>query len=95
MVADSFDAMTTSTTYKSRTSHAQAIEQLKKFSTILYDTNVLDVAIGILKLIHIDEHINQDPISDIDNERFPYFFKDPLIHVCLHGSGQLFDIGVR
>ncbi len=84
MVADSFDAMTTSRIYKARKTIPQALEELKKFSNTLYDSQVVDVAIDVLKSVHIDENINQEPISDIDDERFAYFFKDSLTHLYNH-----------
>lgn len=83
-VADSFDAMTTSRIYKARKSITQAIEELNKFSGTLYDPHVVDVAVDILKLVHIDEQINQEPVSEIDDERFAYFFKDSLTHLYNH-----------
>jgi len=84
MIADSFDAMTTSRIYKARKTVLQAIEELNKFSNILYDPHVVKIATGVLKSVLINEYINQEPISDIDNERFAYFFKDSLTHLYNH-----------
>jgi GGDEF domain-containing protein len=84
MVADSFDAMTTSRIYKERKSVSEAIKELKNFSNKFYDPNVIDVAVNVLKLVKLDTKINQNPISNIDYERFAYFYKDLLTHVYNH-----------
>jgi putative nucleotidyltransferase with HDIG domain len=84
MIADSFDAMTTSRIYKAKKNINEAVEELKKFSHTLYDPNIIDVAIDILKLVDIDKNVNQEPVSDLDEERFAFFYKDPLTHLYNH-----------
>jgi len=78
MVADAFDAMTTSRVYRARKSVAEAIEELESLSGTWYDPNVITHAVSVLSLIDIDKNIKQMPSSIIDDERFAYFYKDPL-----------------
>ncbi|WP_373034830.1 HD domain-containing phosphohydrolase [Sulfurimonas sp.] len=83
-VADAFDAMTTSRIYKTKKTIAQAIEELRKYSGTWYDTDVVNSAIDIFKSVNLDTHTQQTPISHMDDERFAYFYKDPLTHTYNH-----------
>ncbi|MBU0720667.1 response regulator [bacterium] len=81
IIADAFDAMTTSRIYKAKKSIPEAIEELQKFSGIWYDSKVMQKAVGVLQSVIIDIDVTQDPSSHIDDERFAYFYKDPLTKV--------------
>ncbi len=78
IVADAFDAMTTNRIYKGRKSIDIALEELKSLSGSWYHPEVVEVALEVLKDVKLDTTISQMPISEIENERFSYFFKDQL-----------------
>lgn len=83
-IADAFDAMTTNRIYKSRKNAPEAIKELKEYSGTLYDPEIIDSAINVLKLVDVSTIRIQEPISSTDDERFAYFFKDPLTTVYNH-----------
>ncbi|MCW8954721.1 MAG: response regulator [Sulfurimonas sp.] len=83
-VADTFDAMTTSRIYKSRKTTSEAIQELKNLSGVWYDPLVIKSAVKVLASVEIEQSINQEPCSHMDDERFAYFFKDPLTHAYNH-----------
>ncbi|SHK25958.1 diguanylate cyclase (GGDEF) domain-containing protein/HDIG domain-containing protein [Tepidibacter formicigenes DSM 15518] len=53
-VADSFDAMTSNRPYKSRKSYNEAIEELKKYSSIQFDSAIVD---AFIEVININKHV--------------------------------------
>jgi len=77
-VADTFDAMTTNRIYKGRKSIQEALEELVSLKSLLFNADVVDAAKKVLKNITIDVKIDQLPHSDIEKERFSYFYKDML-----------------
>lgn len=81
MVADAFDAMTTNRIYKPKKRIDEALEELQRLSGIWYDADVIAHAVKIFRDVDIDVHAAQSPRSLIDDERFAYFYKDPLTHV--------------
>lgn len=83
-VADAFDAMTTGRIYKSKKTGSEAIAELRELSGIWYDPKVIEIALDVLTLIDVDENVNQEPHSYIEDERFAYFYKDPLTHLYNH-----------
>ena len=83
-IADAFDAMTTSRIYKSRKTPTEALKELKELSGTRYDPAIVDSAINVLKSVDIGTVIAQEPTSSFDDERFAYFFKDPLTKVYNH-----------
>lgn len=80
-VADSFDAMTTSRIYKARKSVEDAITELKGLSGIQYEPLVVEHASVALLDVVIAEGITQLPKSELEEERFAYFYKDILTGV--------------
>lgn len=84
MVADAFDAMTTNRIYKPRKSLQEALDELEKYSGVWYDKDVVEAAIKVLKVVELDNSINQIPASHIDDERFAYFYKDSLTKIYNH-----------
>jgi putative nucleotidyltransferase with HDIG domain len=87
IVADAFDAMTTNRIYKGRKSVAKAIEELIAGSSIQFHPEVIKVAKEVLSNVVIEESVNQLPITDIENERFSYFFRDQITNS--YNSGYL------
>ncbi len=83
-IADAFDAMTTGRVYKTKKRVEEALTEIKKLSGIWYDPYIVDTAIKALECITIENDVSQDPSSYIDDERFAYFYKDPLTHLYNH-----------
>jgi len=78
IVADAFDAMTTSRIYRGRKNLTEALDELVKLKSIQFHPEVVDSAVKVLKNVTIDENINQLPHTDVEKERFAYFYKDIL-----------------
>jgi len=78
IVADAFDAMTTNRIYKKQKSVPDAIEELKAFSGTQFHPKVVKSAIKVLCDIDISKTIHQTPITEIEKERFVYFYRDQL-----------------
>lgn len=78
MIADSFDAMTTNRIYKGRKTCQEALDEIQNLSTTQYDSDAVKAALLALKDVTIDENINQLPHTEIEKERFAYFYKDSL-----------------
>ena len=78
IVADSFDAMTTNRIYKSRKTVEEALQELQSLSEKQFDPLVVESALIALKDIEIDENINQLPQTELEEQRFAYFYKDTL-----------------
>jgi putative nucleotidyltransferase with HDIG domain len=78
MVADTFDAMTTNRIYKGRKSVNEALEEIAELQGKWFNPDVVNAAIRALADINIDDGINQLPDSDLEKERFAYFYKDRL-----------------
>ncbi len=81
MVADSFDAMTTNRIYKGRKSVQEALEEIRGLTPLQYDKRVVDAAFSALGDIEVPSGINQLPHTDIEKERFAYFYKDNLTNL--------------
>ncbi len=79
IVADALDAMTTNRIYQSRKTIEEAIEEIQSLSGTWYHPIVVD---ALLKLDQDQLNFNADtsqlPLTQIEHERFSYFFKDPL-----------------
>ena len=75
-VSDAFDAMTTSRIYKERKNIIEALQELENLSGKYFREDVVKSALIALKDISIDSNISQLPITDIEKERFSYFYKD-------------------
>ncbi len=81
IVADAFDAMTTSRIYKAKKSVSEAIDELEKLKFKQFHPEVIDKAIIVLSRVKIDANITQLPKSKLEEERFAYFYKDTLSNV--------------
>lgn len=77
IVADAFDAMTTNRIYKGRMSVPDAIEELRRCRGSQFHPDVVDAAAQCFTKVVIDE-VSQLPTSDLDKQRFSYFFNDSL-----------------
>jgi putative nucleotidyltransferase with HDIG domain len=79
-IADAFDAMTTNRIYKPRKSVQEAVDELESLKNRWYHPKVVDAASKVLIDIDIskEENISQVPKSEIEKERFSYFYKDQL-----------------
>lgn len=88
-VADSFDAMTSNRIYKPRMTVTEALEELQTLSGIHYDPDVVSAAQEVFKHFSIDEKLHEEqlPSSDIEKQRFAYFFNDQL--TGLHNAEYL------
>ena len=78
MVADAFDAMTTNRIYKARKSVSEALDELSSLTEKDFFSEVVESAVRVLKDIKLDENINQLPKTEVEEERFAYFYKDIL-----------------
>jgi putative nucleotidyltransferase with HDIG domain len=77
-VADAFDAMTTNRIYKPRKKIASAIKELQKFSGTQFDPLIVSASAKILNTYHELAFVHQLPETNVQEERFAYFYKDPL-----------------
>lgn len=77
-VADAFDAMTTNRIYKSQKNIEQAVVELIKCSGAQFDSIVVEASIGIFREFNECIHASQDPMDNVQEERFAHFFKDVL-----------------
>ena len=78
MIADSFDAMTTNRIYKGRKTVQKALAEIETLKGIHYDIDVVNASIVTLKDVTLDHNINQLPHTEVEKERFAYFYKDNL-----------------
>ncbi|KDE39002.1 diguanylate cyclase/phosphodiesterase (GGDEF & EAL domains) with PAS/PAC sensor(s) [Nitrincola lacisaponensis] len=79
-VADSFDAMTSNRIYKPRKSVDNALQELQQLAGSHYDPEVVDAAVTVLKDLDLENlyQAEQLPDSDLERQRFAYFFNDQL-----------------
>lgn len=80
-VADAFDAMTTDRIYKPRKSVKEALIELSNLSGRQFNPRIVKAATKALSGLKVDQNHNQLPESDLQHERFSYFYKDSLTHV--------------
>ncbi|MFT7823319.1 MAG: HD domain-containing phosphohydrolase [Sulfurimonas sp.] len=78
IVADAFDAMTTNRIYKGKKDVAQAVEEIKMFSGKQFDPEVVETAVEVLSTLEIPDSVNQLPMTEIEKERFAYFYRDQV-----------------
>ena len=77
-VADTFDAMITSRIYKTKKSIDVALNEIESLKDIHFNVNAVDIAKKIFHELKIDFDINQLPATELENERFSYFYKDQI-----------------
>lgn len=78
IVADTFDAMTTNRIYKSRKDVKTAVEELQSLSGKHFHPEVIASAKNIFLKIKDIEEVHQSPRTEIEQERFSYFYRDQL-----------------
>ncbi|MBN2895943.1 MAG: response regulator [Campylobacterales bacterium] len=78
IVADAFDAMTTSRIYKARKELPEALSELRTFSGVQFHPEVVDAAVVALQQIQLNAQVDQLPHNQLEQERFAYFYRDPL-----------------
>lgn len=84
LIADAFDAMTTNRIYKGRMGIEKAIKELQELSGKQFDPKVVQSAIKVLIDIDIPEAITQLPKTEVEKERFAYFFRDQVTDAYNH-----------
>ena len=77
-VADGFDAMTTDRIYKGRKSVAEALAEISQLSGRQFNPIIAKIARSALSNVSTDRNISQLPESDLQHERFSYFYKDNI-----------------
>ncbi|MDO6561960.1 DUF3365 domain-containing protein [Amphritea sp. 1_MG-2023] len=77
-LADAFDAMTTDRIYKGRKTVPEALKEIKAMSGTQFHPLVAKFALDALKNITIERTPFQKPKTNIEKERFAYFYKDQL-----------------
>ena len=77
-IADSFDAMTTKRIYGQTLTPMEAMKIICELKGKFFDEYIVNVAKEVLLNQEINEKINQNPISKMDNARFSYFYNDQL-----------------
>ncbi|MDO8452942.1 MAG: response regulator [Sulfurimonas sp.] len=87
IVADAFDAMTTSRIYKARKSIDTAIQELQTLSGTHFSPLVVENAVKVLSHVNVSKEISQLPESELEQERFAYFYKDQVTD--LHNATYL------
>ena len=83
IVADAFDAMTTDRIYKPRKRVADALKEIESQKGFQFDPEVVDAASTVLRDVTI-KSFNQLPKTEIEEERFAYYFKDQLTDLSNH-----------
>ena len=81
-ISDAFDAMTTNRIYKPRKSVANAIKELHKCRGTQFDPLIVGIAIQeVFSSYQEIDVIQQLPETDVQEQRFAYFYKDVLTSV--------------
>jgi len=78
IVADAFDAMTTNRIYKARMNVDVAIKELKLLSSKQFHPDVVNSAVKTLHNVKPTESISQVPMTEVEQERFAYFYRDQV-----------------
>lgn len=76
IIADAFDAMTTSRIYKGRKTQADAISEIEALSAKQFHPKIVPFAVKALAKVVIPDNITQLPKNTMEKERFAYFFRD-------------------
>lgn len=87
IVADAFDAMTTSRIYRHKKTVTQSLEEIKSLSGIQFHPEVVQSALRVFSDLKIEHATSQLPTSELEEERFVYFYRDSVSH--LHNQKYL------
>jgi len=77
MIADAFDAMTSSRIYKTKKNIDEALEELKLCSGTQFHPDIVTISLEVLANVKLSDS-SQMPKSELENRRFAYFFLDSL-----------------
>jgi GGDEF domain-containing protein len=64
--------------YKSRKEVSQALQEIKELSKKQFHPEVVEVALEVLKDVELNDQIVQEPKTEIEKEKFLYYFKDNI-----------------
>lgn len=78
IVADAFDAMTTTRIYKSKKTVKIALDEVRSLSGLHFHPEVVEASLIALKDVTIDIDISQLPQTVMEEQRFSYFYRDRL-----------------
>jgi diguanylate cyclase (GGDEF)-like protein/putative nucleotidyltransferase with HDIG domain len=78
ILADAFDAMTTNRIYKSRKNIKMAIQELQELTEKQFHPDVVKAAVVALRDVKVIDNTSQLPETEIEKERFAYFYRDQL-----------------
>jgi GGDEF domain-containing protein len=79
IVADSLDAMTSNRIYQKRKTLEVAVTEIISLSGVFYHPDVVDALKEIYDAAKINiEDSTQLPLTNMEHERFSYFFKDQM-----------------
>lgn len=79
IVADSLDAMTSNRIYQKRKTLQSAVDEIVSLSGTFYHPLVVEAVVAIYNDIKVSvEEENQLPLTNMEHERFSYFFKDQM-----------------
>jgi putative nucleotidyltransferase with HDIG domain len=82
IVADAFDAMTTNRIYQARKTTDDAVAELISFRGKWYHPEVVDAAVAVAREMEtMGTAPSQLPLTQMEKERFAYFFRDQLTGV--------------
>lgn len=83
-LADTFDAMTTHRIYKPRKTVDNALKEIQELSDKQFNSKIVEAALMALDGIEIDKNISQRPVTELEKERFSYFYRDQLTQTYTH-----------
>jgi len=79
IVADSLDAMTSNRIYQKRKTLQSSVDEILSLSGTFYHPLVVEAVVAIYDEIKVSvEEANQLPLTNMEHERFSYFFKDQM-----------------
>lgn len=87
IVADAFDAMTTSRIYRHKKTVKESLEEIKSLSGIQFHPEVVQSALRVFADLKMEHATSQLPTSELEEERFVYFYRDSVSH--LHNQKYL------
>jgi putative nucleotidyltransferase with HDIG domain len=78
ILADAFDAMTTSRIYRHKRSLDFALQELEKLKYIQFHPKVVQSALKVFKNIKLEDFDQHIPATKLEEERMIYFYKDSV-----------------
>lgn len=81
IVADAFDAMTTSRIYRQKKSVEESLLELENLSCKQFHPEVVQSALRVFAHMEIQNVTSQLPSSPLEEERFVYFYRDSVTNL--------------